>query len=309
VSQPVRVLVTGARGQVGVDLMAVLRGATPLGGDESFQPDGRTIGDNEFYAVGVSHAALDVTDRDAVVRMVAEVRPDVIVHLAAYTAVDKAEVDTQSCFSVNATGTESLSLAANEAGAHLIAISTDYVFDGLKGDSYVEGDAANPLNVYGASKFAGELLCEDVDTIVRTSWVMGVHGKNVAHVIADRAASGATVKFVDDQMGTVTVASDLARSLVTMIRERPGGTWHVANSGSLTWFDVAAYIGALFDRPDGFVAPIITADLEPAPLAIRPPRSDLSTAKFALHWEVLPTWRDGVARLVRDRELRDGPLS
>ena len=305
-TQPVRVLVTGAKGQVGVDLTDVLRGAMPLGGDASFQPDGRFIGDNEFVVVGLSHSELDITDRHAVLRIVADVDPDVIVHLAAYTAVDRAEVDAQACFSVNATGTESMSLAANQSGAHLITISTDYVFDGLKGGAYVEDDAANPLNVYGASKFAAELLCDSVDTVVRTSWVMGVRGKNVVHVIADRAAAGQTVKFVDDQMGTVTVASDLARSLVTFIRERPGGTWHVANSGSLTWYDVAEYVGALCDRSEGFATPIVTADLDPAPLATRPTRSDLSTKKFSSHWQALPSWRDGVARLIRDRALRDG---
>jgi dTDP-4-dehydrorhamnose reductase len=308
VTQPVRVLVTGAKGQVGVDLTDVLRGATPLGGDELFQPDGRSIGEHEFVVVGLGHSDLDITDRDAVLRTVADVAPDVIVHLAAYTAVDRAEVDAQSCFSVNATGTESMSLAAKQSDAHLITISTDYVFDGLKGDAYVEHDAANPLNVYGASKFAGELLCDDIDTVVRTSWVMGVRGRNVVHVIAERAAAGQTVKFVDDQMGTVTVASDLARSLVTLIRERPGGTWHVANSGTLTWYDVAAYVGSLCDRSDGFATPITTADLDPAPLATRPARSDLSTAKFASHWIALPSWRDGVARLVRDRALRDGSM-
>ena len=305
-TQPLRVLVTGANGQVGVDLIDVLQGITPLGGDQTFQPDGRVIEGSEFDVVGLHRADLDVSDRDAVMRTVAVVRPDVIVHLAAYTAVDRAEVETQTCFAVNASGTESMSLAANECGAHLITISTDYIFDGLKGASYVEEDAAHPLNVYGASKFAGELLCDERDTIVRTSWVMGVRGKNVVHVIADRAAAGGTVKFVDDQMGTVTVASDLARSLATMIRERPGGTWHVANAGTITWFDVAAYVGALSGREEGFATPIATDDLDPVPLATRPSRSDLSTVKFSSQWETLPSWREGVARIVRDRVVRNG---
>lgn len=300
-NRPIRVLVTGAGGQVGVDLVDVLRGVTPLGGDASFLPDGRAIAVDEFEVLGLTHHELDITDRDDVVRAVTTVRPDVIVHLAAYTAVDRAESDVKACFAVNATGTESMSLAASEAGAHLIAISTDYVFDGTKGAAYVEDDPTNPLNVYGASKLAGELLCRDEDTIVRTSWVMGVRGKNVVHVIADRAAAGASVRFVNDQTGTVTVASDLARSLATMARERPGGTWHVANTGTTSWFDIAAYVGRLLGRGDDFATAIATSDLDPAPLATRPTRSDLSSAKFAARWSPLPEWRDGVARLVADR--------
>jgi dTDP-4-dehydrorhamnose reductase len=306
VNRPIRVLVTGAGGQVGVDLVDVLNGATPLGGDASFQPDGRAIAVDEFEVLGLTRHDLDITDRDAVVRAVTTVRPDVIVHLAAYTAVDRAEDDVKACFAVNASGTESMSLAAGEAGAHLISISTDYVFDGAKGAAYVEGDEPNPLNVYGASKLAGELLCSDQDTVVRTSWVMGVRGRNVVHAIADRAAAGGTVRFVNDQTGTVTVASDLARCLATMVRERPGGTWHVANSGTTTWFDVAAFVGTTLGRGDDFATAIVTSDLDPVPLATRPTRSDLSTARFAARWRALPDWREGVGRLVRDRALREG---
>jgi dTDP-4-dehydrorhamnose reductase len=300
------VLVTGAGGQVGVDLVDVLGAVTPLGGDGNFQPDGHRVDTDEFEVLGLTHHELDITDRDAVVRAVSTSRPDVIVHLAAYTAVDRAEHDAERCYAVNADGTGSLSLAAHEVGAHLIAVSTDYVFDGAKGAAYDELDPTGPLNVYGASKRAGELRCASDDTIVRTSWVMGVRGKNVAHVIADRAASGATVRFVDDQTGTVTVASDLARALVTMVRERPGGLWHVANVGTTTWFDIAAYVGTVLGRDEEFATAITTSDLDPAPLATRPVRSDLSTDKFAAMWAPLPGWREAVERLVRERALRPG---
>lgn len=303
-----RVLVTGAAGQVGADLLDVLGGVPPLGGDPSFRPDDREIQPDEFEVLGLSRRDLDVTDRDDVLRAVGAARPHVIVHLAAYTAVDRAETEEPRCFAVNAAGTESLSLAAKEYDAHLIAISTDYVFDGNKGASYVEEDVTNPLNVYGASKRAGELLCSRDDTIVRTSWVMGVRGKNVVHVIADRATSGQTVRFVNDQTGTVTVASDFARVLATMVRERPGGLWHVANVGTTTWFEVAHYVGELCGRGEEFATAIATSELDPAPLATRPIRSDLSTEKFAGRWHALPSWRDGVRRLVRDRALRSsGP--
>jgi dTDP-4-dehydrorhamnose reductase len=301
VSRATRVLVTGAAGQVGVDLLDVLDGVVPPGGDISFQPDGRAIPDGEFEVLGLTRHELDVTNRDAVLRAVEASRPDVIVHLAAYTAVDRAETEESTCFAVNAAGTESMSIAAREYGAHLIAISTDYVFDGNKGGAYVEDDATNPLSVYGASKRAGELLCSNEDTVVRTSWVMGVRGKNVAHVIAERALSGETVRFVNDQTGTVTVASDLARVLATLVRERPGGLWHVANVGTTTWFDVAHYIGEILGRGEDFATAIATSDLDPAPLATRPIRSDLAIEKFSSRWSALPEWREGLTRLIRDR--------
>ena len=300
-SRAARVLVTGAAGQVGVDLIDLLSGEVPPGGDWSFQPDDRRVPEGEFEVLALSRHDLDVSDRDAVHRALHAARPDVVVHLAAYTAVDRAETEESTCFAVNAAGTESMSNAAQKVGAHLITVSTDYVFDGNKGGAYVEGDATNPLNVYGASKRAGELLCSSTDTVVRTSWVMGVRGKNVAHVIAERALSGQSVRFVNDQTGTVTVASDLARALATLVRERPGGFWHVANTGTTTWFDIAHYIGELLGRDEGFATAIATAELDPAPLATRPIRSDLSSDKFASKWMALPDWRDGITRLIRNR--------
>ena len=109
------------------------------------------------------------------------------------------------------------------------------------------------------------------------------------------------------QTGTVTVASDLARSLVTLARTRPGGIWHVANTGTTTWFDIADYVGRLLGRGDDFATAIATADLSPAPLAHRPERSDLDTTKWCGRFHAMPEWRDGVARLVRDRALRAAP--
>ena len=300
-----RVLVTGAAGQVGVDLHDVLSGRTPLGGDRSFQPDATPVGESEFEVLGLSHHDLDITNRDAVMKAVETARPDVIVHLAAYTAVDKAQTDRDNCFLVNAQGTESLSLAAKQYGAHLVAVSTDYVFDGNKGSAYEVDDETNPLGVYGASKLLGEQLCSEADTIVRTSWVMGVRVKNVLHVIADRALSGENVRFVDDQTGTVTVASDLARALATFVRTRPGGIWHVANAETTTWFEVARFAGEVLGRGDDFATAIKTSDLRPAPLATRPIRSDLSTKKWNSSYGELPNWHDAVTRLLHDRAKRN----
>ena len=137
---------------------------------------------------------------------------------------------------------------------------------------------------------------------MRTSWVMGVRGKNVVHTIADRALSGASVRFVDDQTGTVTASSDLARALATLVRARPGGIWHVANSGATTWFTIAAYVGALLTRGEDFATPIASSELAGTQVAIRPARSDLNTEKFASSFSALPPWREGVSRLVIDRD-------
>ncbi len=303
--KPTRVLVTGSAGQVGLDLLETLAGATPLGGDGNYSPDGRPVEHDEFEVLGLTRHDLDITDRDAVMRAVEASRPDVIVNLAAYTAVDRAEAERSACYAVNSSAVESLSMAAKEARAHLITISTDYVFDGDKGDAYVEEDETNPANVYGASKRAGEMYCSPEDTIVRTSWVTGVQGKNVLHVMAERAMAGETVRFVIDQMGTPTMASDLARALVTMVRVRPGGVWHVANTGATTWFAIAQFVGQTLGRSEEFVSPITTDELDPAPLATRPARSDLNTQKWVSHgWQALPEWREGVQRLLAGRVLQ-----
>jgi len=295
-----RVLVTGAAGQVGVDLLDVLAGRLPAGGDADFQPDGRPVGVDEFDVIGVTHHELDVADDGLVRRVLAAVRPDVVVHLAAYTAVDKAESDEATALAVNGAGTGNLSRAVADLNAHLIAVSSDYVFDGRKGAGYVEDDPTNPLSAYGRSKLAGEQACGPRDTIVRTSWVMGVHGRNVLHVIADRVAKGQPLNFVNDQTGTATFSADLARALATVVRERPGGTWHVANSGVATWHDVASAMATLCGAPDGYVGSITTDQLTPAPAATRPTRSDLVTAKWhARGWQALPAWREGLERFAR----------
>lgn len=299
----IKVLVTGAAGQVGTDLLDVLAGVTPPGGDHAWQPDGLPIGDDEFSVMGLTHHDLDITDESAVHAAVSMVRPDVIIHLAAYTAVDRAESDVEACFAVNEAGTGYLSDAAHANGAHLIAVSTDYVFDGRGTVPYREDDPTSPLGVYGRSKLAGENRCRPNDTIVRTSWVMGLRGKNVLHVIAQRAATGEPVRFVTDQAGTPTFAADLARGLATFARCRPGGVWHFANRPTTTWFDVAVAAARAAGAPEGFVSPIVTTELSPAPAATRPTFSALSTEKWeAAGFAPTPDWHDALLRFFRDRK-------
>ena len=158
--------------------------------------------------------------------------------------------------------------------------------------------------MYGASKRAGELTCTPEDSVVRTSWVMGVRGKNVVHTIADRATSGADVRFVNDQTGTVTASSDLARALVVFVRERPGGLWHVANSGATTWYDIAEYVGSVsWVETRALRHRLSRASWPTFQVAARPTRSDLDTHRFAARWESLPEWHGAVERLVNDRRF------
>ena len=303
VSRATRVLVTGAGGQVGVDLLDVLAGETPWGGDATFRPDVDAVGEGEFDVLGLTHHDLDVTDRDAVLKSLTLTRPDVIVHLAAYTAVDRAEGDAEACFAVNAAGTANMSWAAREVGAHSMAISTDYVFDGQKGAAYDEHDepilstfTVRPSSL--ANSRARRRL------VVRTSWVMGVRGKNVVHTIAERATSGADVRFVNDQMGTVTASSDLARALASSsCANAPavGGTWPTA--GRRRGTTSRATSGTLLGRESGFATPITSRTWDPARRQ-RPIRSDLDPRSSRRGGRRCPTGTTPLERLAEQSRPR-----
>lgn len=301
-TRPLRVLVTGARGQVGCDLVDTLKARLAPGADAQLVPLGGPIVPGEFEVVSCTRDEFDVTDRDQVFRALDDAQPSVVVNLAAYTAVDRAEDDEEACIAVNDLAVGYLSEASHRAGAHFVTVSTDYVFDGEKGN-YAEDDVANPLGVYGRSKYAGEQRCRPEDTIVRTSWVMGVRGSSVVHAMAARATSGDMVRFVTDQRGTVTAAADLSVALASFVRTREPGVWHVANAGRATWFDVAVSVGDYYGRRD-FVTPIATSELNPSPRARRPANSALDTTKYSSTFGPLPQWRAAVHRLLEGREQR-----
>ncbi len=292
-----RVLITGAYGQVGVDCVDTFNGLIPPGGSSFLPP----VSAGEFDVIGVSHHDLDVSNESMVTRVVEMIRPDAIVHLAAYTAVDKAETDEGTCRAVNVDGTRFLAEAGERVGAHVIAISSDYVFDGRSARAYVEGDERNPLGAYGRSKRDGEDAVSASVSMIRASWVMGSRGKNVVRAVRDRLASGGEVRFVTDQVGTPTMAADLSRVLVEFVRHRPGGIWHVANTGEASWCDVISAEAEILGA--GSVLPITTHELNPAPLATRPAHSALDTGK--LHRDMgisMPHWRDGLQRLLEGAE-------
>jgi dTDP-4-dehydrorhamnose reductase len=252
--------------------------------------------------VATDHATLDVTDRDAVLGTILTVRPDVVVHAAAWTAVDDCESDPDRAYLHNALAVRWMVEACERAGAHLLYLSTDYVFSGDKATPYVEWDAPAPRSVYGASKCAGEQEAQRAPgaTVVRTSWVCGEHGANVVKTVLRLAAERAELAFVDDQRGHPTFSADLAPVLRRLALDRRAGTYHVTNQGAASWYEFArAILGAAGHDPDR-VRPITSAELQPPRPAPRPANSVLDNAALRLAGlPLLPDFRDPLERLVK----------
>ncbi len=306
-----RVLVTGAAGQLGRDLVDALSGAVPSGGLAGAPSTGR-LGERAAVEVVATDFAgldavptdirvpLDITDRTAVRSVMEAYRPDIVIHGAAWTAVDACESDPDRAFAVNALGTRHMAEGARHHGAHLVYISTDYVFDGTSSRPYLEWDAPHPLSVYGRSKWGGEQEVGPGATIVRTSWVSGAHGSNMVGTVLRLAAAGAgPLRFVDDQHGSPTFTADLAGAVTVLATERLPGLFHVTNQGVTTWYEFArAVLSARGDDPSR-VEPITTADLDPPRPAPRPANSVLDNAALRLSGlPLLPDWHDALARLV-----------
>jgi dTDP-4-dehydrorhamnose reductase len=285
----VRILVTGAAGQVGSEVVAELR-----------RRSGEMVKGPGLDVVAADRSELDVSDRDAVLATVTALEPDLVIHPAAWTAVDACEEDPDRAFAVNALGTRHVAEACRLAGAHVAYVSTDYVFDGTATAPYREWDTPNPLSVYGASKLAGERELSPGATIVRTSWVCGRTGPNMVKTVLRLASSTpGALRFVDDQRGSPTVAHDLAAKLVELALARRSGIFHVTNQGETTWFEFARTVLAAAGLDPGRVEPIATMDLDPPRPAPRPKNSVLDNSVLRLSGiELLPEWRDSVAALV-----------
>ncbi|HAM00942.1 MAG TPA: dTDP-4-dehydrorhamnose reductase [Acidimicrobiaceae bacterium] len=297
-----RVLVTGAAGQLGRDLVDVLHGSVPRGGrpgpKASFgaASTGRA---SSCDVVGADHRSLDVSDRAQVAEAFEQLRPDVVVHCAAWTAVDACEADPGRAFAVNAMGTRHVVEAAGRHRAHVVYVSTDYVFDGTSERPYVEWDRPNPLSVYGRSKLGGELELGADATVVRTSWVCGYHGSNMVRTVLRLMAQPGPLRFVDDQRGSPAFTADLAVALAEVSRARLPGVFHLTNQGETTWFDFAAAVVEAAGGDAGRVEPITTAELDPPRPAPRPANSVLDNLAWrCLGAEQLPAWQDGLGRLV-----------
>lgn len=280
-----RVLVTGAAGQLGTDLVQHCTRA----GDE---------------VVGCTSAQLDLGDRDSVAQAIIGVQPDVVINAGAWTAVDDCESDPDRAWRINALGPRWVADAARIIGAHVVQISTDYVFDGTKAGPYVEWDPTGPVSAYGRSKLGGELEVDPSHAVVRTAWVCGAHGKNMVKTvlaIADRPE----LAFVDDQRGTPTFTADLAVAIRRLAVGRLPGTYHVTNQGDTTWYGFVQDILELSGHDPGKVRPIATADLDPPRPARRPANSVLDNAALRLGGlPLLPHYRESLKRLLLELGVR-----
>jgi len=222
-----RILITGAGGMLGTDAQRILAEQ----GHEVLPTD---VGP---AATGHIHP-LDITNPDAVRALFGSVKPDLVLHGAAYTNVDGCERDPDLAHKVNALGSWVVASAAEEVGAALVAISTDFVFDGAKGERYTEFDAPNPLSHYGASKLAGENLARQAcrrTYIVRTSWLYGVHGKNFPYAMVNLAKTKPELPVVGDQIGTPTYTVDLIETIEKIVKTNLYGVYHVSNAGETNW--------------------------------------------------------------------------
>ena len=283
-----RVLVAGAGGQLGFELQR----SRPLG----------------VELLALSSGELDLTQAGAVRRRVAEERPAVIINAAAYTAVDRAESERERAFAVNGQGTANLAVAAREAGARLIHISTDFIFDGEKSSPYLPDDRPHPLGVYGASKLAGEERVREIlgpaTAIIRTAWVYSSHGQNFVKTMLRLLGERETLSVIADQVGTPTWARHLAQALWRMAERELTGVHHFTDAGVASWYDFAVAIQeeslplGLLGR-EALIRPIATGQY-PLP-ARRPPYSVLDKAGLwqAIDWE--PShWRTALRAMLKE---------
>lgn len=297
-----KVFVTGVAGQLGHDVMNDLaaRGYEGIGTDIAPQYSGA---DDGTAVTTLPYVSLDITDRDAVEKTITGLKPDVVVHCAAWTAVDLAEDDDKKAkvHAINADGTQNIADACKKIDAKMVYISTDYVFDGQGERPWEPDDERNPLNVYGQTKYEGELAIEqnlDKFFIVRIAWVFGMNGKNFIKTMLNLAKNHDRLTVVNDQTGSPTYTYDLARLLVDMIETEKYGRYHATNEGICTWYEFACEIF----KQAGIeieVAPV-GSDEYPAK-AKRPENSRMSKDKLTQNgFERLPAWQDALARYLKE---------
>lgn len=277
-----KVLVTGASGQLGFDVCRELR-------------------QRGIEHRGLSSKELDIRDGAAVQRMLEEYRPDAVIHCAAYTQVDRAEEEPEQCFAVNALGTRNIARACAAVGAKLLYISTDYVFPGTGERPYEPEDETGPLGIYGKSKLEGEhAVRELLDRffIVRISWAFGINGGNFIRTMLRLSETVETVRVVADQVGSPTYTADLAPLLCDMIQTEKYGIYHASNEGFCSWAELAEAVFAAAGRQTK-VQRVTTAEY--GAKAPRPHNSRLSKTKLPERgFCPLPWWQDGLKRFLEE---------
>jgi len=262
-----RLLVIGAKGMLGRDLVNTLR--------FSFRPD------QDWEILGWDIDEIDIQEENTTVTKIESIQPQIVINIAAYTDVDGCESNEEKAFAVNAEGMKHVALGALRCSAKVVYLSTDYVFDGEKKEPYEEEDPPHPLNVYGRSKLKGEQYVQELmedSLIIRSQWLYGRHGKNFVSSILREAREKRVVSIVDDQTGLPTYTVDLATAISALIQRRARGIFHVANSDPCTWFTFGQAILKLSGMMEVKVIPISTKELGRP--AARPLYSVLSTQKL-----------------------------
>lgn len=292
--KPKKILLTGVGGQMGYALQPAL---------------------SEFQVVGLTRKELDLTDEDAIRRIIREIKPDLIINPAAYTAVDKAESEPELANAVNVNAPRTIAEEAAEIGAALIHFSTDYVYDGTKTTPYIETDLENPTSVYGSSKLAGENAIREVGLphlILRISWVYGTYGQNFLKTILRKASTQNSLNVVADQFGAPTSSRGVANAMYYLITQwNPQqlvqtGIYHISNSGQTSWHGFAREIISQYIKLNKL--PVLKAGIDDVfevktaeypTAATRPINSCLDNSKLALAFGVtLPSWQQGLKEVM-----------
>lgn len=272
------ILVTGANGQLGFDVI-------------------KELNKRNVECLGIDKKELDITDSNAVSNFIIKVNPECVIHCAAYTAVDKAEDESEICYKVNAEGTENIAKACKILNAKIIYLSTDYVFDG-QGDAPFEVDGSiYPLSVYGKTKYEGELKVKENLSkyfIVRISWVFGLNGNNFVKTMLKLGKEKDSINVVCDQIGSPTYTSDLALLLCDMVESEKYGVYHATNDGMCSWAEFATEIMKKANL-NCVVNPIPTSEYKTK--AVRPLNSRLSKKSIVENgFNLLPTWKEALDR-------------
>lgn len=273
-------LITGINGQLGYDIIRELK----LRGVPSKD------------IIGVGHKEMDITDESSVHKIITQVKPNVVFHNAAYTKVDLAEDNYEECYKANSLGPKYIAEACGEVDSKLIHISTDYVFNGRKDGFYVETDTPDPINVYGETKYLGELnaMKNPRTYVVRISWVFGINGNNFIKTMLRLSENNKKVRVVNDQIGSPTYTVDLSRLLVNMSKVDKYGIYHATNEGICSWKELAEYVFKS-NGIDMEVEGIKTSEYKTK--ATRPMNSRMSKNKLEENgFERLPDLHDAVDR-------------
>jgi dTDP-4-dehydrorhamnose reductase len=296
-----RILITGACGMLGRDLVGVL-----AEGQELYLLDVQKFPSS--MSSQFSTITLDITDTARTYREVTKINPDIVIHSAAYTDVDGCETNRDLAFRVNALGTRNIALACQRFDTELLYISTDFVFDGEKGEPYLEFDRPNPQSIYGKSKYWGELYIDSLLNrfyIVRSSWLFGKNGKNFVTTILNLTKQKKEIEVVNDQIGSPTYTKDLAQAIAQLI-EREGkdsvtraslyGIWHITNSGQCSWYEFA---GEILQDSDVLLKPITSEELNRP--AKRPKFSVLENSVRKLQgWKSLRHWKEALKDYLKE---------